>query len=464
MSDSFDVVVIGSGPGGYVAAIRAAQFGASVACVDNRELGGTCLNRGCIPTKALLEASHLASMAKEAAAFGVRYGEPEIDFPAMMDRKDKVVATLTGGIGSLFKKNGVEHVPGTATLTSKEAISVALNGGGTRTLAAKKIIVATGSEPMEIPPFPFDDEHVLSSTSILELREQPKSLVVVGGGYIGCEFACFFAELGTEVHVIEMLDNLLSLGGDADVSKAVTTGLKKRKVKVATGTKVESIEVKDGTVLTTLSDGKTLKTEKALISVGRKLNSDTCGLENAGVELGERKEIPVNAHCQTNVPNIYAIGDVTGKILLAHFASRMGIVAAEHAMGHHAVLDERVCPATVFTHPEASYVGLTEQQATDQGIAVKSFRFPIQVLGKAQATGDLAGFVKLVGEAETGEVIGAQIVSSKSGSMIHEITLGMQLEATIEELAKTIHVHPTLAEGIMEAAEGWLGHGIHYNG
>ncbi len=462
MSEAYDVVVIGSGPGGYVAAIRAAQLGAKVACVDKGPLGGTCLNRGCIPTKALLEASHLVTAAREAAQFGVEFGAPRIDFRKMVERKDKVVGVLNNGIAALFKKNKVEHIAGAAKLVGTNEIQIAAVDSRTSVLKAKTIIIATGSEPLNIPAFAFDGDVVLSSTDILNLTELPESMLVLGGGYIGCEFACFFAELGTQVTVVEMLDRLLPLG-DPDVSKVITTALRKLKVKVHTGTKLEKLDRAGAGVVGTLSGGKTVEAAKALISVGRRLNSDSIGLEAAGVRLGERRDIPVNEHCQTNNPNIYAVGDVTGKSLLAHLASRMGIVAAEHAAGRNSRIDYRVVPACIFTHPEAASVGMTEAEAAGQGIKARSFTFPVQVLGKAQAVGDTAGFIKLVGDSSSGQLLGVHIVCSRAGDLIAEAALGVQMEATVEEIARTIHTHPTLAEGLMDAAEGWLGHGIHYN-
>ena len=464
MGEPYDIAVIGSGPGGYVAAIRAAQLGARVACIDKGALGGTCLNRGCIPTKALLEASHIVAAAgKHAKSFGIEFAEPQIDYRKMVEHKDAVVARLNRGVGQLFKANGVEHLTGIAAFTGPDTIEVTSGAGDGTTVNAKKIIIATGSEPFSIPAFAFDGEQILSSTEILNLKERPESLLILGGGYIGCEFACFFAELGTRVHVVEMLDRLLPLG-DPDVSKEITGALKRLKVKVHVGAKLETLEPGAGKVTGTLSDGKTIEAVKALVCVGRKLNSDGLNLDAAGVVPGEKGAIPVNEHCQTNVPNIYAIGDVTGKLLLAHLASKMGLVAAEHAMGRPARIDYRVVPACVFTHPEEAGVGLTEAEAAEQGIEVKVFKFPVPILGRAQAAGESGGFVKLVGDAKTGELLGAQIVSSRAGDLIAAATLGMQLETTIEEIAHTIHTHPTLGEGLLEAAEGWLGQGIHTSG
>jgi len=462
MTESYDIAVIGSGPGGYVAAIRAAQLGASVVCIDKGQPGGTCLNRGCIPTKALLEASHVVAAAKRAKQFGVEFAEPTVDFAKMMEHKDAVVGVLTRGVRSLFDKNGIVLMKGIATFISRDEIRVGSPSGESSVIRAKKTIVATGSEPVNVPAFAFDGKLVLSSAAALRLPELPESLLIVGGGYIGCEFACFFAELGTKVTVVEMLERMLPLG-DPDVSKAITAALKRLKVKIHTDTRLEKLDKADGKVVGTLTGGKTVPAAKALVAVGRKLNSDGVGLDSVGVKLGEQGEVLINEHCQTNVPNIYAVGDVTGKVLLAHLASRMGIVAAEHAMGENATIDYTVVPACVFTHPEVATVGLTEAEAAERGIEAKSFKFPIQVLGKAQAAGEKGGFVKLVGDAKTGQLLGAQIVCSRAGDLIAEAALGMQLEVTVEEIAHTIHTHPTLAEGLMQAAEGWLGQGIHYN-
>ncbi len=462
MSKMYDVAVIGSGPGGYVAAIRAAQLGARVACLEKGSLGGTCLNRGCIPTKALLEASHFVAAAKRAKGFGIEFAEPKVNFPRIIERKNSVVSRLSKGVGSLFEKNGIEHLAGIGKLLGDSEIEVTTLAGETSAIRAKKIIIATGSEPTEIPAFPFDGSVVLSSTHVLNLKAQPKDILIVGGGYIGCEFACFFAEIGTTVHVVEMLDRMLPLC-DPDVSRLVTKALKRLKVKIHAGTKVEKLETGGGRAQAVLSDGKTIQADKTLVSVGRKLNSAGLGLETAGVKLGQHDEILINDHCQTNVPNIYAIGDVTGKVLLAHLATRMGIVAAEHSMGENSKIDYRAVPASIFTHPEAAYVGLTEAEAEEQGIEAKCFKFPIQILGKAQALGETDGLVKLLGDAKTGQLLGAQIVCSRAGDLIAEAALGIRMEATGEEVAHTIHVHPTLSEGMMEAAEGWLGQGIHYN-
>ncbi len=503
MVKTYDIAVIGSGPGGYVAAIRAAQLGLKAVCVEKGALGGTCLNRGCIPTKALLEASHMVSAAKHAAGLGVEFAQPVINFPKMVERKDGVVAVLDRGIAQLFKKNKIAHVAGVAKLAGKDQIDVTTTTGEKSQVQAKKIIIATGSEPLNIPAFAFDGELVLSSTDVLNLKNLPKSLLILGGGYIGCEFACFFAELGVRVIVVEMLERVLPLG-DPDVSGEIATALEALKVELHTGTMLEKLEKAKGKVIGTLRIAdcglqntsprrhgehgekeccsppcppclcdessirnakseiqRTVEAEKAVICVGRKLNSDGIGLEAAGVKLGQKKEILVNEHCQTNVPNIYAIGDVTGRMLLAHLASRMGNVAAEHAAGRNSKIDYSVVPACVFTHPETASVGLTQAEATARGIEAKVFRFPVQVLGRALAADELGGFVKLVGDAKTGQLLGAHIVCSRAGDLITEAALAIQMEATVQEIAHTIHTHPTLGEGMMEAAEGWLGKGIY---
>ena len=455
----FDIAVIGSGPGGYVAALRAAQLGKAVCVVERDALGGVCLNRGCIPTKALAHSADVFEEAKEGEKIGVCVGDLTLDFGKMMAAKDAVVQKLSGGVGFLLKRAKVTVFAGEGRLVDRKTIVVTLNEGGEETLEAEKIILATGSEPARPSWLPFDSDRLMTSDEALHLTEMPASVLILGGGYIGCEFACILSQLGCQVTVVEMLDHLLPLM-DADVGAEITKSLKRRKVKVHTGTKLESLEADDAGVVATLEGGKTIEAEKALICIGRRMLSDGLGLEEAGVAV-ENGAIQIDEHCQTSVAGIYAIGDVTGKLQLAHVASAQGIVAAEHAAGLEASIDYRCVPAAVFTNPEVGTVGLTEQQAAEAGHKVKAAAFPLQALGRAIAIGQANGFAKVVADEETGQVLGVHLVGAHASDVIAEGAMAVSLEATVKELAATIHAHPTLPEALMEAARSWLGQDIH---
>ena len=455
----YDVMVIGSGPGGYVCAIRAAQLGSKVAIVEPRELGGTCLNRGCIPTKALLETANVFRHAKEGEKFGVLADNPRLDLAKAMAYKESVVTKLRNGVGFLMKKNKIDVLVGRGKLAGPKQVVVTDAGGATKTYATEKIVIATGSVPARPKAFPIDGKLVMTSDEMLTLDSVPKTLLVVGGGYIGCEFASMFREYGSEVTIVEMLPRILPLN-DEDISAELTRSFKKAGIKIHTDTKVEAMTVSNGQVKVKLSGGKELSFDKALISIGRAAVTEGLGLEEAGVQL-DGKFIGINAHCQTSVPNIYAIGDVTGKMMLAHAASKQGIIAAEHLHDHDARMSYRVVPAAVFTHPEVSNVGLSEAQAREKGVKVKTAKFQFQALGKALVLGDPVGFVKIVADEETGEVLGVHMIGPHVSDLIAEAALAMRLEATVRDIAHTIHTHPTLAEATGEAAEGWLGHMIH---
>jgi len=455
----YDVMIIGSGPGGYVCAIRAAQLGTNVAIVESREMGGTCLNRGCIPTKALLETASIFSRAKNAENFGVKVSGVSIDMSKAMANKDAIVAKLRGGVEFLMKKNKIDVIKGTARLAGRKKVAVTDASGAVKEYSTEKIVIATGSEPARPKMFPFDEKYVLTSDEMLKLKSIPKKLLVVGGGYIGSEFASMFREYGSDVTVVEMLDRILPLS-DADVSAELTKAFKKAKIKVLTGTKIESLQVKNRKVSAKLSNGEKMTFDKALISVGRGANAQDIGLEAAGVQM-DGPFIGINEHCQTNIPNIYAIGDVTGKLMLAHCASKQAIIAAEHAHDHNVSMSYRVVPAVVFTHPEAANVGLTEAEAKEKGVKVKVSKFSFQALGKALVMGETTGFAKIVADEQTGEVLGVHLIGPHVSDLIAEAALAMQMEATVSEIAHTIHAHPTLAESLMESAESWLGMGIH---
>ena len=454
-----DVAILGAGPGGYVAAIRAAQLGASVCVVENREVGGTCLNRGCIPTKAILESVAVLEAASGAGAFGVEVGKVTVDVAKVMARKEQVVSRLRKGVAGLLKKSRVEVVQGTGSLASRTEVAVAKPNGETEKVKAEKIVVATGSDAQKLPVFPFDGESVLTSDDALQLEAVPGSIIIVGAGAVGCEWATIFAGLGAKVAIVEMLEQLLP-GLDADVAKELWRAFKKQKIGIHLGATVEKLEAAEQGVAATLADGTELTEEKALICTGRTPLSEGLGLEALEAKT-EKGFIKTDEHCMTSVPGIFAIGDVTGESLLAHVASAQGKVAVEYALGKEVAIDYRVVPACIFTHPEIASVGLTEAEAKEQGVEVTVSSFPFQAIGKALAIGHTAGFAKLVADASTGELLGAHIVGASATDLIAEMGLALKMEATVEEVANTIHAHPTLAEIWMEGGEAWLGTPIH---
>jgi len=445
--------VLGAGPGGYVAAIRAAQLGAQVTVIENSEVGGTCLNWGCIPTKTLIASTDLLAKVRDLEDFGLELkGEVIPNLSRIIDRKNKVVSTLVKGIRGLFKNRDIRLVQGKGVLASPGTIAVTLKDGTEETVLSDCIIIATGSRPAAIPSLPFDGMHILSSTDALDLRQIPKSMLIVGAGVIGCEFACIFRELGSEVTVVEMLPRALA-AEDREISELLEKELKKKKIKLITNTRVEKTDIKEDGVHALLSDGKEIIAEKILVSIGRALNTDDIGLEEAGISKGPKGEIIINRKMETNIPGIYAIGDVTGGILLAHKASAEGIVAAGNIMGQNAEIDYSVLPAAIFTSPEIASVGMNEDQAVEKGIRYQVGRFPFRALGKAHATGQIAGIVKIISDAVTDRIIGAHIIGPHASDLIAEAAVAMKAGLTARELAGTIHAHPTLAEAVMEAAE-----------
>ena len=455
----FDIVVIGGGPGGYVAAIRGAQMGAKVALIEKNRLGGTCLNRGCIPTKALYYSAAALTGARHAADYGVDVGEISFNMERAIDRKAEVVEKLVGGVTQLLKGNNVEVIEGTATIESAGKVSVK-GADGSEQIGAKSIIIATGSEPAMIPAFGIDGKNVLTTTEMLDLREVPESLMVIGAGVNGCEFATLFSTFGSQVIMVEMLPTILATE-DKAISRVILKGFKDRGVTVLTDVAVEGLKVEDGRVKTTLKDGREFITEKVLVSIGRSLNSANLGLEAAGVKVGERGAIEVDDRMETNVKGIYAIGDVTGKILLAHVASAQGIVAASNAMGKDAKMDYSVVPGGIFTDPEIASVGLREKDAQAKGLEVSVGRFPYAASGKAMGMGETEGFVQIIADPATDKVLGCSIVGAHATDMIGEVALAMKTGATVKEIAETIHAHPTLPEIVMEAAEDVHGMAIH---
>src|SRR5262245_13273187 len=469
MSVQKHIAIIGAGPGGYVAAIRAAQLGARVTVIESHALGGVCLNWGCIPSKTLLSVVELGDKVKKSEDRGLLIQGPvTYDLARMVAQKNKVVATLVKGIATLFKAWDIAHVQGTGSLRDRHTVTVTTVDGITRDIQADAIVIATGSSWPNLPQFPIDGTQVLTSQHLLDLDLIPANLLIVGAGVEGCEFAALYSGLGTEVTIVELMARILPLE-DEEISSTMERELKKRGVTVMTGTTVERLERSPATITAHLADGRQVSSEKILVSVGRALNSTGIGLEKVGVQTGRRGEILINERMETTVPEIYAIGDVVGKAMLAHVASAQGKVAVENIMGQEASIRYDVIPAGIFTLPEIGRVGMTEQQAResmqaagqDPAKAVTVGRFRYAGVGKAQATGDTTGFFKVIAESASGKTLGVHIVGAHAADLVHEAALAMQVGATVTQMAEMVHAHPTLAEGLMEAAEDVEGKAIH---
>jgi dihydrolipoamide dehydrogenase len=463
VEQTYDVTIIGAGPGGYVAAIRAAQLGLKVALVEKEHLGGVCLNWGCIPTKALLRNAEVISLLGRGKEFGFTLTGFEADFGAAVDRSRKVSQRLVKGVGALMRKNQVEVFEGSGILKSANTVEVTLAEGGTHTLETRNVIVATGGQARTIPGIEVDGERVLTYREAIVLRELPASAVVVGAGPIGMEFAHVWRSYGAEITVVEMLPRALPLE-DEEVSQEVERAFKRQKVHVLTSTRVQGVETTADSVRVRVSSDEgeqTLEAERALIAIGVRPNSEHLGLEGVGVQV-ERGNIVVDASLRTNVPGIYAIGDVTGKLPLAHVASAQGIVAAETIAGIDAVtLNYEMMPRCTYCHPQVASFGLTEAQATERGYEVGVGKFPFRANGKALGFGDYDGFVKIVADTVSGEILGAHLVGPEVTELLPELALAREWELTPEEIARTVHAHPTLSEALMEAAHGVFGEAIH---
>lgn len=454
----YDVIVIGAGPGGYVAAIRAAQRGAKVLVVERSYLGGVCLNVGCIPTKTLIHSAELYRRMQHAEDFGLSAKGLSYDMKALVARKNKVVALNTGGIDGLFKSNGIDHVSGDATVTAPGVVAV-----GKDTYKAKAIIIATGGRPAVLPGLEINGKTVIGSTDALNLETLPKRIAVIGAGAVGSEFACIWNALGAEVTLIELLPNVLPRE-DEELSKRLEAGFKKKGIDVRTETKVAALKHGKKSVTLTLEGKKAgeIEVDVVLVGIGLQCNSEVVTRTPAlGVKTGARGGIEVNARMETSVKGIYAIGDVTNKTWLAHGASAEGITAATNATGGDVKMDYRVVPACNFTSPEVASVGLTEKAAREKGYEVKTGRFLFSGLGRAHAIGETDGMVKIVGDAKTDELLGMHIMGHEAGELIAVGALAMRLQSTVQEIAHTIHTHPTLAEAILEASEDYDGLGIH---
>ncbi len=463
MSD-YDVVVIGAGPGGYVAAIRASQLGMKTAIVEKEYLGGVCLNVGCIPSKALLKNAELAHTLRERSKeFGISFDNLQLDYSAAVERSRKVSKRLTQGVGFLMKKNNITVIMGSAKLTGKDSLDVTDAQGGVQNLTAKNIILATGSHPASIPGVKLDGEKVVTYKEAILQTKRPESVVIIGAGAIGMEFATVWASYSSKVTIVEMLPRILPLE-DEEVSAELAKAFKKREVELLTGHKVRAVEAAEGGVKVTVADEsgeKVLEAEQALMAIGFKPNTADLGLETAGVELSERGFVKIDERMATSVPGIWAIGDVTGQLLLAHVASAMGIICAENIAGVETVrLDYRMMPRATYCQPQVASFGYTEAQAKEAGYEVKVGRFPFQANGKALGLGDYAGWVKIISDARYGEILGAHLIGPDVSELLPELTLAQSMELTSAEIARNVHAHPTLSEVLMEAAHALEGHSI----
>jgi dihydrolipoamide dehydrogenase len=454
-ASTYDLVVIGGGPGGYTAAVRAAQLGLTTACVEKwPRLGGVCLNVGCIPSKALLDSSEYFHLAKtQFAEHGIRTGEVAIDIAQMMARKERVVRELTDHVRQLLKAHKVEIIHGTAKLDGPDRVAV--SGDPPRTLAARNIILAAGSEPASIPDIPFDGKMILSSTEALQLDRVPASLGIIGGGYIGIELGSVWRRLGAQVTVIEMLPDIVA-AMDGQVSRRLLRVLKKQGFNFRLETRVASAQVQDGSVKVQVeADGKTeiLEFDRLLLCVGRRPLTRELGLESAGIRPDPKTGfIPVDAALRTSVPTIYAIGDLAPGPMLAHKASAEGAAAAQIIAGKFGEVNYDAIPAIVYTAPEVASVGLTEEQVKERGIPYVTGAYPFTGNGRAKCFGDTEGLVKLIGHKKTDRLLGAHIIGSRAAEMIAEAVLAVEFGASLEDLAGTVHGHPTFAEALMEAA------------
>ena len=466
--NTFDLVVIGGGPGGYVAAIRAAQLGMNVACVENRgSLGGTCLNVGCIPSKALLQSSHhFEEAANHMAAHGVKTGKVSLDLGVMLKRKDQVVDDLTKGVEFLLKKNKVTYVQGTGVVSAADTVTVTpLKGKKKEKLKTENILIATGSESTPIPGVKVDEKRIVTSTGALALNKVPKTMVVIGGGYIGLEMSSVWRRLGAQVTVIEFLDRILP-GMDGEVSKQMQRILKKQGLDFKLSTKVTGAKAgKAGVSLTVepVGGGKkeTLKTETVLVSTGRRPFTTSLDLDKAGVQVDERGFVKVDEDFQTNVAGVFAIGDVIGGAMLAHKAEEEGIACVEIMAGQAGHVDYGSIPGIVYTWPEAAAVGQTEEQLKEAGIEYKAGKFPFTANSRARCNADADGFVKVLADARTDRVLGVHIVGALAGDLIQEAVLAMEFGASAEDIARTCHGHPGMSEAVKEAALDVEGRAIH---
>jgi len=463
--NTYDVVVIGAGPGGYVAAIRASQNGLKTAIVDKQWLGGVCLNIGCIPSKSLLRNADLAyTLRNRAQEFGITFDHLELDYGAAVKRSRGVSQRLTKGVGFLMKKNNIDIYMGEATLTAKDQVLVKMEDDNEQILSAGNIIIATGAYSFTPPAWGLDGEKVLSYTEAILQEKLPASVVIIGAGAIGAEFSTIWNAYGTEVHLVEMLPNILPLE-DPEVSKELEKSFKKAGINVLAGYKVESVEKTESGVKVTVSgsEGQTvIEAEQALVAIGFRPNTAGLGLEEAGVKLDDRGNVVVDEAMATSVSGIWAVGDVTGKLLLAHVASKQGIICADAIAGKEIhPINYKMVPSATYCHPQVASFGLTEDEAREAGFEIKVGKFLFRPNGKALGMAEPDGFAKIVVDAKYGEILGASLIGPEVSELLPELTLAQKMELTAEEIAQNIHAHPTLSEVLMEAAEAVIGTPIH---
>jgi len=463
--NEYDVIVIGAGPGGYAAAIRSAQLGLKIAIVEKRFLGGVCLNIGCIPSKALLRNADIAHTLRERGKeFGFSFENLELDYSVAHKRSRRVSDRLVRGVGFLMKKNNIDVHMGAARLTTRDTVEITPDDGEKETLKTKHIIIATGSHPFTVPGVELDGEKVVDYEAAILREKLPKSAVIIGGGAIGVEFATVWNAYGVDVTIIEMMDHLLPVE-DESVAKVLEKAYKKRGINVMTQSRVKGVATTEtGTKVTVETEGgeETIEAELTLVAIGFKPNSGSLGLEEVGVTLNQRGFVEIDERMATTVEGIWAVGDVTGKLLLAHVASAMGVVAAENIAGVETVtLDYNMMPRATYCHPQTASFGYTEAQAIEKGYDVSVGEFPFQANGKALGLGDYEGFVKIISDKEHGKVLGAQMVGPDVTELLPELTLAQRFDLTVHEIARNVHTHPTLSETLMEAAEAALGKAIH---
>ena len=464
MSD-YDVIVIGAGPGGYVCAIRASQNGLKTAIVEKEYMGGVCLNVGCIPTKSLLRNAEIAHIVRERAdEFGIAFDNLTLDYSQAVKRSRKVSRRLTKGVSFLMKKNNIDVFMGAAKISSGNQVEITNEEGSVETLSCENIVVATGASSAAPPTWELDGETIIAYKDAILQEKLPESILIIGAGAMGVEFATIWNSYGSKVTIIEMLPNILPLE-DEESSKEIEKAFKKRGIEVLTAHRVEKIEKKGNKVIVTLSsaDGeKTLEAEQAFVAIGFRPNSRGLGLEELGVEVEKRGNIQIDDFMRTNVKNIYAIGDVTGKLLLAHTAMSQGLVCADQIAGKDTEpLDYHMIPRAVFSHPQVASFGYTEKQALEKGYEIQVGRFPFSANGKALGMGESTGFVKVIVDKKYGEILGAHMVGPEVSELLPEITLAHTMELTPHEIARNIHTHPTLSEAVLEAVESASGNSIH---